>query len=183
MNISSLLLGNKVKLTSLKNDDIDQICDWYNDAYSLRLFDTMPSYPYSEEHITDWIKTRRESNDHFMFAIRDINTNDFVGYIDLNGISWNNRVANLSIGIGSKNSRGKGYGTEAMKLILKFAFHELNLYRIQLNVLSYNTSAIALYEKVGFIKEGSYRKYVARDGKRYDMYLYGLLYEEWLNLQ
>lgn len=183
MFINNLLLGNKVNLTSIKSDDIEKICEWYNDTYSLRLFDTMPSYPYSEEHITTWIKERQESNENYMFAIRSIETDEFIGYIDLNGISWNNRVANLSIGIGSPNVRGKGYGTEAMNLILEFGFHELNLHRIQLNVLSYNTPAIALYEKVGFTKEGAYREFVQRDGKKYDMYLYGLLYPEWLKLQ
>jgi RimJ/RimL family protein N-acetyltransferase len=183
MYINSLLLGNKVKLTSIKNDDIEKICEWYNDAYLLRLFDTMPSYPYSEGHIIDWIKTRQESNEHYMFAIRDKETDEFVGYIDLNGISWNNRVANLSIGIGSSAASGKGYGTEAMNLILKFGFHELNLHRIQLNVISYNEPAIALYEKVGLVREGCYREFVQRDGKKYDMYLYGILYPEWLKLQ
>lgn len=182
MLINSLLKGKKVRLTSLNEEDFPKIYEWYNDAYSLRLFDTIPSYPYSQEHISNWIKDKQKSSNDYVFAIRNIVNDDFLGYIDLNSISWNNRVATLSIGIGASDVRGKGYGTEAMQLILEFGFHELNLHRIQLSVLSYNEPAIGLYEKVGFVKEGCFREYVQRDGKKYDMYLYGILYEEWLKL-
>jgi RimJ/RimL family protein N-acetyltransferase len=63
---------------------------------------------------------------------------------------------------------------------LDFGFNELNFYRIQLNVISYNDVAINLYESIGFKKEGIYRNFILRDGKRYDMYLYGMLREEWI---
>jgi RimJ/RimL family protein N-acetyltransferase len=56
---------------------------------------------------------------------------------------------------------------------------ELNLHRVQLTVFSYNERAIALYEKLGFQREGVYREFIQRDGRRYDMYLYGLLRREW----
>ena len=72
-----------------------------------------------------------------------------------------------------------GYGREAIELTLKFAFHELNLHRIQLTVFSYNERAIALYESFGFKREGVFREHLQRDGRRYDMYLFGLLRHEW----
>ena len=62
---------------------------------------------------------------------------------------------------------------------MRFAFDELNLHRVQLTVFSYNERAIALYEKLGFQREGVYREHLQRDGRRYDMYLYGLLRHEW----
>ncbi|MDD3225193.1 MAG: GNAT family protein [Clostridium sp.] len=182
MFINSLLKGKNIKLSALKDSDIEKICFWYEDAYSLRLFDFMPSYPYSKDHITNWIKDRQDSNDNYIFAIRDIHTDEFLGYADLNDISWNNRVGNLSIGLGAKNARGKGFGYEALSLLLQFGFHELNLHRIQLTVLAYNKPAIGLYEKAGFKKEGTFREFIQRDGEKYDMYLYGLLYEEWKKL-
>jgi RimJ/RimL family protein N-acetyltransferase len=83
------------------------------------------------------------------------------------------------MGFGDRQNWGKGYGTEAMRLALNFAFNELNLHRVQLSVFDYNERAIALYEKMGFVREGVYREYLQRDGKRYDMYLYGLLRREW----
>ena len=72
-----------------------------------------------------------------------------------------------------------GYGKEAFKLTIEFGFEELNFHRIYLTVLEYNEPAIKLYEKLGFKREGVYREFIHRDGKRYDMYLYGILRPEW----
>jgi RimJ/RimL family protein N-acetyltransferase len=66
-----------------------------------------------------------------------------------------------------------------MRLLLHFAFGELNLRRVQLTVFSYNAAAIRLYEKLGFRREGAFREFVQRDGQLYDLYLYGLLRREW----
>ncbi len=66
-----------------------------------------------------------------------------------------------------------------MRLLLTFAFDELNLHRVQLTVFSYNRPAIALYEKLGFQREGTFREFLQRDGRRHDMFLYGLLRREW----
>ncbi|MEL7657044.1 MAG: GNAT family protein, partial [Bacillota bacterium] len=68
---------------------------------------------------------------------------------------------------------------EALRLLLRYAFDELNLYRVQLTVFSYNPGAIRLYEKLGFVREGVFREAVHRDGARHDMILYGLLRREW----
>lgn len=69
-----------------------------------------------------------------------------------------------------------------MQLILKYAFHELNLFRVGLNVTEYNNQAIRAYEKVGFKVEGSMRAAVLRDGYKYDRIIMGILYDEWLNM-
>jgi len=79
-----------------------------------------------------------------------------------------------------QDARRHGYGREAMHVGLNFVFNELNLYRVCLTVFSYNESAIALYEALGFTREGVYREHLERDGRRHDMYLYGLLRSEWL---
>ena len=77
-------------------------------------------------------------------------------------------MSGVSIAIGEAKQWGKGYGYEVMQLVLRFAFDELNLHRVQL----------ALYEKLGFQREGVHREHLQRNGKRYDMYLYGLLRSE-----
>ncbi len=88
-------------------------------------------------------------------------------------------MAWLAIGIGERENWGKGIGGEAMTLALDFTFRELNLHRVQLTVFEYNERAIALYERLGFVREGVCREFMQRDGRRYDMYLYGLLRREW----
>jgi hypothetical protein len=76
-------------------------------------------------------------------------------------------------------NRNQGYGYEATQLALNFAFNELNLHRVQFTVFSYNQASIALCEKCGFRHEGIYREFIQRDGKRYDMYLYGIVRHKW----
>ena len=83
------------------------------------------------------------------------------------------------IGLGERNYWGNGYGTDAMQIMLRYAFRELNLHRVSLDVFEYNPRALHSYEKAGFQIEGRRRKMVQRDGRRYDMIFMGILREAW----
>jgi RimJ/RimL family protein N-acetyltransferase len=85
----------------------------------------------------------------------------------------------VGIGIGEAEYRGKGYGTDAMQVILGFAFRELNLHRVSLSVFEYNPRAIRSYEKAGFRHEGRLRAEINRDGRRWDVLMMGILRTEW----
>ena len=85
----------------------------------------------------------------------------------------------LFIGIGDEECRNKGLGKEALNLLIDYGFNEMNFYKLQLHVIEYNKAAIKLYESLGFVREGLYRGYIYRDGRRYHMYLYGLFKNEW----
>ncbi|TGA99386.1 N-acetyltransferase [Sporolactobacillus shoreae] len=98
-------------------------------------------------------------------------------FVQLQGVS-----SFLAIGIGEAKNRNKGYGTDALKVILHYAFHELNLNRVSLDVIEYNAWAIHAYEKVGFQHEGRMRDAVLRDGKSYDRLIMGILRSEWEEL-
>lgn len=179
MLINSLLVGKKVKLTSFKEEYLPTFESWYNDAGFLRLYDVISAFPKSEDELREMILDTRRSSDKYIFAIQTKQTDKFVGVTGFENILWNNGTAVVYIGIGDNSFRGQGIGKEALALTLEFGFQELNLHRIQLTVLSYNKPAIALYEKLGFKKEGVYREFIHRDGKRHDMYLYGILRNEW----
>jgi RimJ/RimL family protein N-acetyltransferase len=176
---SKILQGANVQLTALTSNDLPSVASWYQNTNFLRLVDARPAYPKTETALGQWLEEQHKATDAFVFAVRLLENNELLGWVELDGILWTHRVSGVSIGIGNQNHWGKGYGYEAMQLVLQFAFHELNLYRLQLTVFSYNKRAIALYEKLGFKQEGMYREFLQRDGKRYDMYLYGLLYPEW----
>lgn len=179
MNSMNLFYGERVRLTALRSDDTQTLARWYEDGEFARLFDSNPAYPKSETALARWLDNVERDKDAFAFAIRLLYSDDLIGYVDLDGVQWANRAGWLAIGIGSSAHRGKGYGTEAMRLMLRFAFHELNLHRVQLTVFSYNEAAMRLYERLGFQREGVYREFLLRGGQRYDMILYGLLAHEW----
>jgi len=181
MLASNLLHGSRVRLTALTNDDLPVIASWHDDAAFARLFDARPAAPKTASALENWLYEYSRANNGFVFAIRPLGDEKLIGFIELEGILWAHQHAWISIAIGDVAQRGRGYGGEALRLALRFAFQELNLHRVQLTVFSYNEPAIVLYEKLGFVREGAYREYLQRDGKRYDMYLYGLLRDEWLS--
>ncbi|MEP7191056.1 MAG: GNAT family protein, partial [Roseiflexaceae bacterium] len=116
-------------------------------------------------------------------GVRLLDGDELLGIVELDSILWPHRHTWVSIAIGEATNQGHGYGAEALGLALQFAFQELNLHRVQLTVFSYNQRAIALYEKLGFQREGIFREHLERDGTRFDMYLYGILRPEWLATQ
>ncbi len=142
----------------------------------MRLVDAIPAAPRTAEDLKK--EFLQASPNTFRFGMRQIDDEAILGVVQLQSILWTHGVAWLAIEIG-KTHQNRGYGQEAIRLALKFAFHELNLYRVQLSVYSYNTRGIAAYEKVGFKHEGTYREFLFRDGKRYDMLLYSILRPEW----
>jgi RimJ/RimL family protein N-acetyltransferase len=94
-------------------------------------------------------------------------------------VDWKNRFGVCGIMIGDKENQGKGYGTDAMKVLVKYGFNTLNLNRIELETFEFNLRAFKSYKKVGFKEEGTRRKAIYVNGKYYDCYILGILRDEW----
>jgi RimJ/RimL family protein N-acetyltransferase len=120
-----------------------------------------------------------EEKNIYYFTIRARQDDRLIGYADIHWIEWSNGNGHIRIGIGSAEDRGREYGTQALRMLLRFAFAELNLFRITANVPEYNQAAIALLKKFGFTQEVCRRKSLERDGHRWDLYIFGLLRDEW----
>ncbi|MGN7176366.1 GNAT family N-acetyltransferase [Paenibacillus sp. FSL R5-0490] len=174
---STILSGRKIILGAFLEDDIQKIIQWRADEKIMRNLDALPVKPKQETEIKKWLDECPQ--DTFRFSLRLKEANELIGFAELNGILWPHRTGWITIAIADKTEWGKGYGKDAMQCLIRYAFMELNLYRLQLTVFSYNTRAKTLYESLGFKKEGCYREFLERDGKRHDMYLYGLLRKEW----
>lgn len=174
-----LLRGTKLRLAALSKEDAPRIARWHEDVGYLRLQETNRALPKTVAQIEAELEQFEGSADTIVFGIRTRENDELVGTLGFYEIEWSNQVAWLGMGIGDRAAWGKGYGTEALRLALQYAFDELNLHRLTLTVIDYNERAIALYEKAGFRREGVFREFGQRDGKRYDMYLYGLLRPEW----
>ncbi|PJN61231.1 hypothetical protein PAEAM_24050 [Paenibacillus sp. GM1FR] len=176
LKTDNLFYSKRLKMTPPRPEDVQTMLQWNEDPEYLRNVDTDLAIPYSEKQLEDEGETK---NKEVYFRLRTHEEDTLIGFVVIHGIEWNNRCGQLAIGIGLAKHRNKGYGTEALNLILRYAFHEMNLDRVGLDVIAYNAKAIRSYEKVGFQLEGRARSAVYRDGKRYDRLMMGILRPEW----
>ena len=131
--------------------------------------------PLTNEDVESWYESRHKRIESAYRAwVIDLN-GKCIGIVALEHYNKNNRNAQLSIGMFSPENCGKGYGTEAINLVLEYAFKKLKLHRISLIVLAYNKRAIACYKKCGFKKEGVIRDSAYIAGKWEDDILMGIL--------
>ena len=109
-----------------------------------------------------------------------LNDGTVIGDVALQSIDEKNRSCSVGMGIAKIENRNKGYGKEAVKLILEYGFNNFGMERITANTLEINISAQKSLEGLGFILEGRERKAEYFGGKRYDKLNYGLLIEEYM---
>ncbi|MGX4599017.1 GNAT family N-acetyltransferase [Faecalimicrobium sp. JNUCC 81] len=161
--------GEKVVLRSYKEEDIEIALKLVNDKELKKfLVDCIP-FPTSKWEEDEWIKSQKSNKEGtYNFAIEDIETNKYIGGCGINSVNWLTRVAVVGIMIGDKDYWGKGYGTDAMKVLIDFIFNDMNINKIRLSVFSFNERAIKSYEKCGFKVEGVLKNEIFKEGKYYD---------------
>ena len=155
---------------------------WGRNSDYRRLLDSDAPQLWSVKAIKDWIEKdldKKEPDDYY-FKIHTLDDDQLIGFVGLRGVRWSQRDAWVGIGIGEPAFWGKGYGTEAMRLVLRYAFLELSLERVSLATLASNPRAIRSYEKAGFRHEGAERQVIRRDGKSEDVLYMGILRREYL---
>ena len=173
------MAGERVRLTGIREADVETIISWDEDREFMRNLFSGPAYPRPEIAQRDWWNERLKNKNEYHFAIRLLESDQIIGTFHIQDIEWTNQAGWFSMGIGSEEFRGKGYGTEALRLGLDFAFNNLNLHRLALGVFAFNEPAIRLYQRLGFTHEGTERELVFRDGRRHDLLVFGMLAREW----
>lgn len=168
-----------VKLRKLATNDYTIYHNWRND---MEVMETTSPYldMYTLEETEQFITAIVSQSDAKGYMIEHKKTGQTVGIVSLINIDYKNRSAECIIDIGAKDMWGKGVGTAAVSLILEFAFLELNLHRVYLQVFSFNKKAIKLYEKTGFIYEGKQREALYRMGKWHDIVMMSILENEYI---
>lgn len=181
-----LFRGELVRLTAEKAEDLAQAFSrWRRDAYYSRLLDSDPATVFSVKTIKEWIEKEvyGDSPEFVIFGIRSLEDDRLLGEIGFDLVKDGHGETFVGLGLGERAEWGKGYGTDAMRIILRYAFMELNLHRVSLDVFEYNPRAIRSYEKAGFKLEGRMRGFLHREGRRWDLIYMGILREEWIQFQ
>ena len=166
--------SERVRLRPLLKSDAPLLYEWIT-VRDLVILNS-PLYPVSESDHEAWIeKMMTRQADLVIFVIEDIDSGQAIGTCQLIKINWHHRNAELQIRIGVPAFHGKGYGSEAVRLLTVFGFKDLNLHRIYLHVFADNVRAVRAYEKCGFEREGTLREAAHIDGKWVDIAVMGLL--------
>ena len=177
-----MLEGVLVNLRAIERTDAEHVHRWRNDrevTYTLGRRYMMP-LPYVESWVEQFAATPGGfENAHFTIETKD---GRVIGDTGLFGVSAENREAYLGMMIGEKDCWSRGYGSDALRTLLRFAFQEMNLNRVALHVFDFNPRAIASYRKCGFAEEGRMRQAMYRDGEFHDIVMMGLLREEFEQL-
>ena len=160
------LVGKKCYLSPINVEDADQYCIWLNDieiSSNLLTFGQQLSLEREKVILQDMIKNNAQ-----IFAIIDADSDKLIGNCSIFRISERNRKAEVGIFIGDKEYWNKGYGTEALSLLIDYGFNVLNLNNIMLEVFGYNKRAIHSYKKVGFKEIGRRREAIIFAGAKHD---------------
>ena len=174
-----MLEGTLVNLRAQEMGDLERNHRWVNNREVTR-FLTM-RYEMSLAAEENWMRERTKSPVSFSTATFAIDTKDgrHIGNCGLHDASPENREATLGILLGEQDCWGKGYGTDAMRTLVRFGFNEMNLHRIELHVFDFNARAQSVYRKCGFVEEGRLRQHIYQEGGYLDLVVMALLRQEW----
>jgi RimJ/RimL family protein N-acetyltransferase len=175
-----MLPGEITTLRALDRADLKNAVAWLNDPALRRLVASYKPMSMSEED--RWYERMLQSSTDQVFAIdRSDDGADgrhvglHIGLCGIHEIQWKNRCATVGILIGDAALHGKGYGTDAMRSLVRYAHDELALHRVSLEVFTDNTRAIRSYEKLGFMREGVRRQAMWKDGAFRDLLVMSVL--------
>ena len=180
--MSSLFHSERIRLAPVTDNDLPQHARWLSDFGLQRLVNPYMSVPMSADDLLDpngWFQSDLRNEKSQVFAIHTLDDEIFIGITALTDLNMWAHHAEIGINLSNPDYRGKGYGSEVMRLTMHYGFEQFNLNRIYLNVMSFNTRAIRLYEKLGFVHEAREREMFYHDGQYFDQIVMGILRSEW----
>jgi RimJ/RimL family protein N-acetyltransferase len=172
----SIIEGVSVRLRPLEERDLPTCVEWMADREVTRWLAAIGEPPTLEDE-QEWYDRRRSDPDSVMWAI-ETEEGRLIGNVELR-LTTQARRAEMGIVVGDKGEWSKGYGTNTVKMILRYAFEELELNRVELTTDEENHRAIRCYEKCGFRQEGLLRQHRLVDGEFGNTLVMAVLREEW----
>lgn len=174
------IMGKKTRLRAMEKKDCEMVCGMFNDPgiESLVVGWAFPLSLYAQEK---WFDNHFNDNKDFRFVI-ETEEDGAVGIATLTDIDWKNRCATHGIKLAKKEYRSKGIGTDSVMAIMRYAFDELQLNRLDSAWLPENVVSRGMYMKCGWIEEGTRRNYIYKNGKYNDLFIGGILASEYYEL-
>jgi RimJ/RimL family protein N-acetyltransferase len=174
----SIIEGQFVRLRPMDERDLPSFVEWLKDEDLTRWLGAISNSPTLEEEV-DWYHGRREDPDCVLWSIETLD-GALIGSTELRLSPFAHR-AELGIAIHDRSSWNRGYGTDAVRCVLRYAFEDLELNRVELTTDADNSRAIRCYEKCGFVSEGRLRQHRIRDDGPADSLIMSVLRKEWRN--
>lgn len=172
------ILGKKIILRAIEERDLAQLQEWSNDP-SIQSMLGGWHFPISEQDQHKWFSSLSFSSVHQRFSI-DAPGVGLIGTANLVSIDWQNRNGFHGMLIGEKNMRGQGYALDTVMTLMRFAFEEAGLYRLDTDIIEYNAASLKFYlEKCGWKKEGIKKGWYFRKGRRWDKVVIGITKEDY----
>ena len=175
-----MICGDRVRLRAVERSDLPQFQQWLNDPEVIANLSTyLPLSMTDEEQWFQGVSRSQPDEKPLAIEVKQGRGWRLIGNCGFFNLEWANRSTEFGIFIGDKSVWDKGYGTEAVRLLVRHGFETLNLHRIYLRVYSTNPRGKRAYEKAGFVLEGTMREAVYRRGSYADVNIMSVLRSDW----
>ncbi len=171
--------GKLVRLRAYEQDDLAHARNFLNHPDVAQMMNPHILFPLRQEDEQKWYESLSSTSEkEYAFAIERKGSPAYLGGCGVHNIDGKNHHAIIGLFVGAEH-RGQGYGSDALRILVRFCFNELNLNKVSLKVFSFNQRAIECYRKFGFVLEGTLRQQIFRNGGYHDELIMSILRSEW----
>ncbi|HEX7833555.1 MAG TPA: GNAT family protein [Thermoanaerobaculia bacterium] len=171
-----MIAGEHVILRAFEREDAERCYRWMNDPSIVRTLKTR--YPIAFQNEIEWLDRAMQaspSERHFAIERKDDRTH--IGNASIHDIEWVSRTATFGMFIGEPSAWNRGFGGDAVRTMVRFAFDEMNLQKLRINVFEYNDRAKHVLETQGFVQEARLRREFYREGAYHDLLVFSTFRE------
>jgi RimJ/RimL family protein N-acetyltransferase len=172
-----MLAGEHVILRAFERDDAERCYRWMNDPNIIRTLKSR--YPIAFQNEVEWLdRAMHESFTERHFAIEKKDDRTHIGNASIHDIDWVSRNASFGLFIGEPTAWNRGFGTDSILTLVRFAFEEMNLMKLRINVFEYNEKAKHLLMAHGFVEEGKLVRDFFREGTYHDIVILSIFRDD-----
>lgn len=171
-----MIAGEHVILRAFELEDVERCYRWMNDPNIVRTLKTR--YPIAFQNEQEWLEQAMHANHHERhFAIERKDDRAHIGNVSIHDIDWVSRNAWFGLFIGEPSAWNRGFGSDAISTVVRFAFDDMNLMKLRINVFDYNDRAKHVLEGRGFVQEGKLERDFYREGQWHDIVILSIFRE------